>query len=305
MKDIVWQGERISRFVLGTAQLGMDYGIANVQGQPSEESACKIIGEALKYGVNCFDTAQAYGNSEAVLGKALKRCGAGANIKIISKLSPKLQPTDSKAVGQSIEASRRNLEVDQLWCLMIHRADWLNSWHKGLGQTLCGSREAGNVKYLGVSVYTPDEARRALEHADIHIVQVPCNLWDQRMLREGVFEMAKKKSKLLFVRSIYLQGLLLLSPQDAARKLPASEQASQKWHELATKFGKTAKELSISFGLSLDAPLVIGAESVRHVSENAQLFQQVPLSADVSERIESELSQLLNNKITDPSLWQN
>jgi aryl-alcohol dehydrogenase-like predicted oxidoreductase len=228
----------------------MDYGIANVFGQPSGELACKIVKTALGYGINCFDTAQSYGNSEVVLGRALRYCGAGPDIKIVSKLSPKLQPTDSEAVEQSIETSCQNLGVDQLWCLMLHRAEWLDSWHKGLGQTLCSSRQAGDVRYLGVSVYTPDDAKRALENADIQIIQVPCSLWDQRMLREGIFDLAKKKSKLLFVRSIYLQGLLLLSPEDVAKKLPVAKGASQRWCELAVQFGKTAKHLSISFGLS-------------------------------------------------------
>jgi aryl-alcohol dehydrogenase-like predicted oxidoreductase len=304
MKDVVWKGERISRFVLGAAQLGMDYGIANVRGQPNEEFAYEIVKTALGCGVNCFDTAQAYGNSEVVLGRVLRYCGAGPDIKIVSKLSPKLQPTDSEAVEQSIEASCQNLGIDQLWCLMLHRADWLDSWHKGLGQVLCRSKQAGGVRYLGVSVYTPDDARRALEHADIQVIQVPCSLWDQRMLREGIFDLAKKKSKLLFVRSIYLQGLLLLSPQDVAKKLPVAEEASQRWYELAVQFGMSPKHLSISFGLSLNVPLVIGVESVQQLDENAQLFQQTPLSADVSEGIWSGLSPLLNSEIVDPSLWQ-
>jgi aryl-alcohol dehydrogenase-like predicted oxidoreductase len=304
MNDITWKGERISRFVLGTAQLGMNYGIANVFGQPSEKLVCEIVKTALGCGVNCFDTAQAYGNSEVVLGKALKRCGAESNIKVVSKLSPKLQISDSSSVINSIEKSCHALGVDQLWCLMLHRADWLDSWHKGLGKTLCRSKQAGGVRYLGVSVYTPDDARRALEHADIQVIQVPCNLWNQRMLREGIFDLSKKKSKLLFVRSIYLQGLLLLSPQDVAKKLPAAKLASQRWYEVATQFGMSPKHLSISFGLSLNMPLVIGVESVQQLNENAQLFQQAPLSADVSEGIQSQLSPLLSDEIVDPSLWQ-
>jgi len=161
------------------------------------------------------------------------------------------------------------------------------------------------VRYLGVSVYTPDDARRALEHADIKVVQVPCSLWDQRMLREGIFDMAKKKSKLCFVRSIYLQGLLLLSPQDVMKKLPLAKQASQKWYELAAQFGMLPKHLSIGFGLSLDVPLVIGVESIQQLNENAQLFQQAPISADVSEGIRSQLSPFLSDEIVDPSLWRN
>jgi aryl-alcohol dehydrogenase-like predicted oxidoreductase len=305
MKDIIWKGERISKFVLGTAQLGMNYGIANVHGQPNEESTCGIVKTALSHGVNCFDTAQGYGNSEVVLGRALRYCGAGPDIKIVSKLSPKIRPNDIGAVEQSIKNSHQNLGVERLWCLMLHRSEWLDSWHTGLGQTLCRSKQAGDVGYLGVSVYTSDEARKALEHPDMQVIQVPCNLWDQRMLRDGIFELAEKKNKLLFVRSIYLQGLLLLSPEDAAGKIPAAKQASQKWHELAAKFDKTTKQLSISFGLSLNAPLVIGAESIQQVNENVQLFQQEPLSADICEEIWSGLSPLLNSKIMDPSLWQN
>ena len=305
MKDIIWKSERIPRFVLGTAQLGMDYGIANVRGQPSEKSACEIIEAALKCGVNCFDTAQAYGNSEVVLGRALRYCEAGPDIKIISKLSPKLQPTDSEAVELSIRTSCQNLGVEQLWCLMLHRADWLDSWRKGLGQTLCRSKQVGDVMYLGASVYTPEDAIRALEHADIQVIQVPCNLWDQRMLREGVFELAEKKNKLLFVRSIYLQGLMLLSPEDVAKKLPVAKQASQRWHELATQYGMSARQLSISFGLSLNVPLVIGLESIQQLNENARLFQQAPLPAEVIDGIWSKLSPLLNSEIVDPSLWQN
>ena len=113
MKDIVWKDERVSRFVLGTAQLGMDYGIANVCGQPSEKLACEIVKTALGHGVNCFDTAQAYGNSEVVLGRALKYWGTEPDIKIVSKFSPELQPTDGASVEQSVETSCQNLGVDQ------------------------------------------------------------------------------------------------------------------------------------------------------------------------------------------------
>jgi aryl-alcohol dehydrogenase-like predicted oxidoreductase len=303
MKDIIWKGERISRFVLGTAQLGMDYGIANVQGQPTEEQAREIVKTALGYGINCFDTAQAYGNSEITLGKALKYCGAASDIKIVSKLSPELQPTDNKSVEQSIETSRQNLGIDQLWCLMLHRADWIDVWGEGLGQTLGAGKESGDIKYLGVSVYSLDGARRALEHPNIQVIEVPCNLWDQRMLREGIFNLAKKRDKLCFVRSIYLQGLLLLSPENVAKKLPVARGASQKWCKLAAKFGMEREHLSISFGLSLNMPLVIGAESIQQVNENVRLCEQSPLSADATQQIWDKMSPVLSDDIVSPMLW--
>jgi len=303
MKYLVWKNNKISNLVLGTAQLGMKYGIANVQGQPTEEQACEIVKAALGYGVNCFDTAQVYGNSEIVLGKALKYCGAASDIKIVSKLSPELQPTDNQSVEQSIETSRQNLGVDQLWCLMLHRADWIGVWGEGLGQTLGAAKEGGDIKYLGVSVYSLDDACIALEHPDIQVIEVPCNLWDQRMLREGIFNLAKKRDKLCFVRSIYLQGLLLLSPENVAERLPVARGASQKWCELAAKLGMEREHLSVSFGLSLNMPLVIGAESTQQVNENVRLCEQSPLSADATQQIWDKMSPVLSDDIVSPTLW--
>jgi aryl-alcohol dehydrogenase-like predicted oxidoreductase len=304
MKYILWKNDRISKFVLGTAQLGMNYGIANIRGQPSEKQACEIVKTVWKYGVNCFDTAQAYGNSESILGKALTHCAVDSNVKIISKLSPELKSSDSKSIKQSIETSRQNLGVNNLWCLMLHRADWLDVWDEGLGQLLTDAVNEGIIKYLGVSSYYPDEARRALEHPDIQVIQVPCNIWDQKMLKEGIFELVKKKNKLCFVRSIFLQGLLLLPPEKAAEKLPIAKEASQKWHKLATKFAMRPEQLSIRFGLSIDAPLVIGGEDIQQTEDNnTQLNEQTPLPAKITAEIYNEMLPFLNEHIVNPALW--
>ena len=56
-----------NRLVLGTAQLGMDYCIANTTGQPVYDTAKTIVQEAWESGICEFDTAQAYGQSEQVL----------------------------------------------------------------------------------------------------------------------------------------------------------------------------------------------------------------------------------------------
>ena len=73
-----------SRLVLGTAQLGMPYGIANKTGQPNMAAAESIVAGVWEGGVREFDTAQAYGESEIVLGKALKSLGIARQAKVIS-----------------------------------------------------------------------------------------------------------------------------------------------------------------------------------------------------------------------------
>ena len=60
---------KVSRVGLGTggdSQLGQKLGM-------SETQACKIIYRALDLGINFFDTSPAYGNTEAILGRALKQ----------------------------------------------------------------------------------------------------------------------------------------------------------------------------------------------------------------------------------------
>ena len=58
----------VSKFMLGTVQLGVNYGMANTTGKPSEESAFRILDTAVKCGVNAIDTAVHYGTSEEVVG---------------------------------------------------------------------------------------------------------------------------------------------------------------------------------------------------------------------------------------------
>jgi len=187
---------------------------------------------------------------------------------------------------------------------MLHRVHWLDVWDNGLGQVLIETRESGVVKYLGVSVYLPEEARRALEHPDIEVVQVPCNAWDQGMKMAGVFELAKSLDKLCFVRSVYLQGLLVLASDKVKAKLPHAMDAARRWSELATEFGLQPAQLSVRFALSLNMPLVIGAENSEQVEDNIRLCQEPALPFDMVEKIRNEMSPLLKENITDPRLWK-
>ena len=83
---------RVSSISLGTAELGLDFGFkgtANGQ-RPEQNQAIKLIHRALDSGINCLDTARAYGTSEAVIGAALKE--VSAKPVIVSKV---LLPDDS------------------------------------------------------------------------------------------------------------------------------------------------------------------------------------------------------------------
>ena len=58
----------MSKLSIGTAQFGLDYGIANKLGKVSFDEVQKILSEAKRHNIDTIDTAAAYGNSESVLG---------------------------------------------------------------------------------------------------------------------------------------------------------------------------------------------------------------------------------------------
>lgn len=303
LAPICWRNERVSRLILGTAQLGMDYGIANRRGKPDRDRAEAIIAAAWECGIRHFDTAQAYGDSEAVLGVVLDGLGFLADARVSSKLASDMDPGDAAAVSASIERTFARLRVERLWCLMLHRAWWLEHWARGLGELLFEYRRAGRIDHIGVSLTRPEEAGGCLAHRSMEILQVACNAWDRRMIGAGVFETASRRGKLCCVRSIYLQGLLVMAPDAVASRLPRAQEASACWHEEAGRLGMPPAELAVRFALALDAPLVVGAETPEQIAETARLAKLDPLAQEDAARIAKTLGPLLNDLVLTPSRW--
>jgi len=302
-KSISWRGEKISSLVLGTAQLGMDYGIANSMGRPSDNEASRLINAAWYQGIRFFDTAQAYGESEVVLGKTLRETGKQSSAMIITKLSPSLSPKSPKSIVESIDESLKKLGVKKLWGLMLHRAEWLEFWNEGLGDALEEMRKSGRFNYIGVSVYSPEEAKNALDKNGIDMIQSPCSAWDQRMIKSGMFEYAKSKNKLCFVRSIFLQGLILMTPEEVKKKLPPAFQASLKWSSFAEAKGLSIAELAAKFAKSLNLPVVVGMERAEQVEENMKIFSEKALDSKTAEELSKDLCPFLNEDLINPSKW--
>ena len=64
----------ISEVSLGTVELGMEYGLKGITESniPAEADARNLLNRAIDLGVNFIDTASEYGNSEEIIGRALK-----------------------------------------------------------------------------------------------------------------------------------------------------------------------------------------------------------------------------------------
>jgi aryl-alcohol dehydrogenase-like predicted oxidoreductase len=151
----------------------MRYGIANKIGQPDFLSVQSIVAEVWESGVREFDTAQAYGESERVLGKVLRSLGIAREAKVISKLHPAIDHQDSNALNLALQQTLARLGLAKLYGLMLHTEDFLDIWETGLKDTLDKFIEQGLVERIGVSVYSPQKAARALRTNGISLVQLP------------------------------------------------------------------------------------------------------------------------------------
>ena len=105
MQTRAWKEYHLSRLMLGTVQFGLPYGVANRTGQPSYAEVRAIMTAAIDGGVNCFDTAAAYGGSEEVLGRALQELGAADRVVVVTKvrsLTPAEQADDTLAARTTL-----------------------------------------------------------------------------------------------------------------------------------------------------------------------------------------------------------
>lgn len=190
------------RLALGTVQFGLDYGISNRAGEVQDQELDAILALARKLGVNTLDTAQAYGKAEARLGM----CNT-ADFQVITKLSPNIDAAD---LTPSLEASLQRLARPSVDGLLLHRSQDASP---ALFERLADLQHQGKVGKVGVSVYTPEELTRWLEQGyPLELVQFPANLLDQRFLRAGWLDRLQAMGCEIHVRSLFLQGLLLMQP---------------------------------------------------------------------------------------------
>ena len=255
------------KLAIGTVQFGLPYGIANRQGQVLPAEAIAIIDYARSIGVDTLDTAAAYGDSEQRLGEiGLQK------FKIISKLPP--IPVKSGDVGHwvrtTVEKSLELLRIRQLAGLLLHHpADLLGENGAQLHRALLDVQAAGLVGKIGVSVYRPAELDELIGRFPIEIVQAPFNVLDHRILTSGWLARLHGLGIEVHVRSVFLQGLLLLDRLARPPQFNRWQEIWQDWEEYLLASNQTPLEACVRFASSSPkiARVVVGINSRRQLEE--------------------------------------
>ncbi len=300
MKFITFNKQKISKLSLGTVQFGLDYGIANSEGKPTQSHVDEIVNYIYKNGINCFDTAQAYGNAEEVLGKSLVD---KSDVVIVSKLKSELFEDN---LEKNILKTLDNLQQKTIFGLLLHDSQLLYRWsqkHSSLVQQLVEDKK---IDYFGVSIYSNEDFNLAITNDNIQIIQIPFNLFDQRAVTQRWLERAKEANKLIFIRSIFLQGLFFMKREALKGNLIKAKPYLEKLRELEQRLNLSTAELAMAYveSVAKESILLFGCDSLAQAKENILNYEQLAILKKESLDEIRELFSTIPEEITNPTLWR-
>jgi len=286
---------------LGTVQFGMPYGISNTAGMTGEGEVRRILDYAALQGIRMLDTAAAYGESEKTLGCLLP---AGSSFHIVTKTAPvRSNYVDDQAVasiGQIFEYSLKNLHRDSVYGLLIHQAkDLLKQGGERLASWLMEQKASGKTAKIGVSVYDRETLDAILENHAIDLVQMPLNILDQRLLANGYLSELKAAGIEIHARSAFLQGLLLMDPEDMPSYFSGIKAHMAGLRDFIAERGYSPLEAAIGFVSSIEEmdSVICGVNTLKQMKEIVGCSE-----TKVSTGLFAKFA-IANEKILDPSQW--
>ncbi len=304
MKTVNWNNYKISKFCLGTVQFGLDYGVANNDGKVSQKEINNILSHVLLKNINCFDTGSMYGDSEERIGNYLKNNNK-EDLKIISKIKSDFFEINKEQSIKNINESLSNLSIPTLFALLLHNINAIKNWNNKSIDLINILKVQNKIKYFGVSIYTDKEFNLALQNESVDIIQIPFNLLDQRAIKNKWLKKAKAKNKLIFIRSIYLQGLLLMDIGDIPEHLDSAKKYLQKIEQIANKLNITKNELALSFvnQMADNGVLLFGCDNLNQAKQNIDNYNNLSLLDNETLKLLAENVINIDEYIYNPSKW--
>ena len=300
-----------SKLTLGTVQLGMNYGIANKIGKPNSDESYDILVAALNGGINTVDTSIDYGKSEKIIGEFIKR-KKDNNLNIVTKFN--LVNNNSinlnqirKEIYEQVNSSLNTFGIDKIPVYLFHQGkdQDMESYAEPVSLVLSELKKDGLISVGGVSFFNPEDVHFILENSEFQAVQIPINIFDQRLIVDGTLEKMKERNKIVFARSVYLQGLFFLNPAGLTGNLISAFPYLQKLKTLSDEVDMTIHEMCFSFVRDLCgiSSMVVGAENATQVNDNIKLLDSPALNPEFRSKISNIFKDVPKTIIT-PALWE-
>ena len=269
-------GIAVSEIAFGGVEIGLPYGIGVKweEDMLPEKDAVQLLLSALDSGLNFFDTARLYGVSENIMGKAF----AGRRDEIV--LCTKCRhfrdkegnlPGDGelrKIIRQSLEESLKALQTDYIDLYMLHQGDMEILGRDVIAEEMQKLKTKGVARSIGVSTYSSEESKKAIECGVWNVVQLPFNLMDQR--QQSLFALAEESGVGIVVRSVLLKGLLSNRGTGLHPMLAPVEKHIQQYQGLLNGNVTSLPELAVKFALSFPqvSSVLVGMDKLDYLKQS-------------------------------------
>jgi len=249
-----------------------------------EELALETIAAAAEAGMTVFDTARTYGHGPAELGHnerlvahGLRRCGADARARIVTKGGMTrigggwIPDGRAKAIRADCEASLAALDGLPIDLYLIHAPDPRTPWRTSV-RALARLVDEGLVKRVGLSNVNRNQLDEAMELAPVSAVQVALNPFDDRALRGGVVDRCAERGV----------AVIAHSPLGGPRRAPRLAR-----HETLTAIAgardATPAEIALAWLLEL-SPTVVAIPGARRPETARSAARAAALSLQAGDR---------------------
>ncbi len=301
----------VSPIALGTVELGLDYGI-EVKGEygiPSEMASISLVHAALEAGINFIDTARLYGDSERVLGLALK--DRRERVVLATKVDPR-SPKDATwtdtetrhVMAESLQTSLSLLQTDHVDIWMVHSVDRsLFAQIDSVLEEFHAAKHRGQIGWTGASFYGVDLPIVALQEDLFDVIQVTYSVLDQRIC-QSVLSLARDHNVGVVARSVLLKGALTARAEYLPERLAQLRDHSRQFRKIIASLDGTTTPAQGAIAYALAQPqidsVLIGARSLDELREDLGALK-INFPSPALQQLDALAIE--DEALLDPSTW--
>ncbi len=282
MKIVTKRGISFSGITLGTVQLGKDYGISNHKGKPAVETAFQLLEAASRRHINVFDTAQNYGDAERILGdffNGREKPVIMSKMNIDHNMLRQSSADLLKSITLLLESTLEKLRIPCLPILFIHNTESLQGAGNKIRAALESLKRVQLIDKAGISFSVIDIEQEFetvwpwIQDDVFETIQIPINLLDNRLLH-NYLDQLKTIDKIVFARSVFLQGLILMNPEDVPPYMQQAVPFLRHLDRICDKSGLSRDQLAFSYVRDLPVvdSILIGVDSMEQLENNLSLI---------------------------------
>lgn len=262
------------KIIIGTANFNRKYGIKN-KFNPDIKEQKKFYHLQKKNKIKFLD----YSNDYIDLKNFFYR-----NFKINLKFklsSKKIRVTKDVFIKEIINILKK-IKLKKVDTLMFHRSSDLTRLDKNELESLIKYLKNFFCKNIGLSIYKTSDFDKLKKKFNPDILQCPFNLLNNDILKNNWLNNIRKRGIKIHVRSIFLQGLLLLDLKDIPNKLLRYNNIFKKIENFSNNLNKSKLEICINhvkkYNKQIDG-LVLGVQSTKQLKEIIYYLKKKNLEA--------------------------